>query len=86
MMMTGRSRKVGGRSQLPLVVGMLALGLLLAYPLTRFIQGMLHGVEPSDPLVLLGLVVSVMLVATTAALVPALRAVRADPMTALRSE
>lgn len=65
----------------------LALGLALAYPLTRFIQGMLHGVEAADPVVLMGLVVAVMAVAAVAAaLVPALRAVRADPMTALRTE
>lgn len=64
----------------------LALGLLLAYPLTRFIQGMLHGVEPADPWVLVGLVVATMGVATVAVLVPALRAVRADPMRALRTE
>lgn len=64
----------------------LTLGLVLAYPLTRFIQGMLHGVQATDPVVLLGLVVAVMTVAGLAALVPALRAVRADPMTALRTE
>ncbi|NNM32744.1 MAG: hypothetical protein HKO53_06740, partial [Gemmatimonadetes bacterium] len=64
----------------------LALGLVLAYPLTRFIQGMLHGVQATDPVVLLGLVLAVMTVAGLAALVPALRAVRADPMTALRTE
>ncbi len=64
----------------------LALGLILAYPLTRFIQGMLHGVEAADPVVLLGLVLAVMVVAGLAAFVPAMRAVRADPMTALRTE
>ncbi|MDX1494376.1 MAG: FtsX-like permease family protein, partial [Longimicrobiales bacterium] len=69
-----------------LAVAGLALGLILAYPLTRFIRGMLHGVEPTDPLVLAGLVVIIMGVATVAVLVPALRALRADPMRALRTE
>lgn len=64
----------------------LTAGLIAAYPLTRFIQNMLHGVESTDPLVLVGLVVLVMLVAGLAVLVPALRAVRADPMRALRTE
>ena len=64
----------------------LALGLVAAYPLTRFIQGMLHRVDALDPVVLTGLVVLVMTVASLAALVPALRAVRADPMRVLRTE
>ena len=64
----------------------LAIGLLAAYPLTRFIQGMLHEVEATDPVVLLGLAATVMAVAGIAALLPALRAVRADPMRVLRTE
>lgn len=64
----------------------LIVGLVAAYPMTRFIQGMLHGVEATDPVVLTGLVVLVMLVASVAALVPALRAVRTDPMRVLRTE
>lgn len=64
----------------------LAVGLLLAIPLTRFIQGMLHGVGRTDPVVLVGLAVTVMAVAGLAALVPAIRAVRADPMRVLRTE
>jgi len=64
----------------------LAVGLAVAYPLTRFIQGMLYGVGATDPLVLAGLVASVMGVACLATLIPAIRAVRADPMTVLRTE
>jgi len=92
----GIRRALGGgaRSILGMVLGEgtklaavgLALGLIVSYPLTRFIQGMLHGVEPADPVVLLGLVATVMVVASLAALVPALRAVRADPMRVLRTE
>lgn len=64
----------------------LAIGLFAAYPLTRFIQGMLYGVEAADPLVLAGLVGTVMVVACMATVIPAIRAVRADPMTVLRTE
>jgi putative ABC transport system permease protein len=64
----------------------LIVGLVVAYPMTRFIRGMLHGVEATDPVVLAGLVVLVMIVASLATLVPALRAVRADPMGVLRTE
>lgn len=64
----------------------LVIGLVVAYSLTGVIRGMLHGVEPADPLVLVGLVTAVLAVACTAAFVPALRATRADPMHALRTE
>lgn len=64
----------------------LVIGLALAYSLSGVIRGMLHGVETADPLVLLGLVTAIMTVACTAALLPALRAMRADPMQALRTE
>lgn len=62
------------------------LGVVGALGLTRFIQGMLFGVEPTDPATFLALGVTVLLVAALAVLVPALKAVRADPMVALRTE
>jgi ABC-type lipoprotein release transport system permease subunit len=47
---------------------------------------MLHGVSPADPVTLF-LVVGIFLgVATLASFVPAARASRADPISALRSE
>lgn len=68
-----------------LVVGLL-LGLPIAYALGRYIESQLWNVHNGDPLVmgLSALVLS--LVALTAGLVPAWRATKVQPMTALRYE
>jgi ABC-type lipoprotein release transport system permease subunit len=47
---------------------------------------MLYGVAANDAATLAGVVVLVFLVATAAALVPAVRAARIDPLRALREE
>ena len=64
----------------------LVLGLGASLYLSRFIQGMLFEVEPTDPLTLVLLGMLVLATATLATVVPALRAVRVDPVQALRSE
>jgi ABC-type antimicrobial peptide transport system permease subunit len=64
----------------------IGLGLLGALGLSRLMSGLLFGIEPSDPLTY----VTVALVLAAAALVscflPALRALRVDPVNALREE
>ncbi len=69
----------------PAIVGLL-LGLAASAGLTRLIRSMLYGTTALDPLVFA--VVSIMLVAVAAVacLVPAWRASRLDPMTALHME
>jgi putative ABC transport system permease protein len=64
----------------------LILGTLTAFALMRLAAGILYGVRPDDPLVYLagGLVMA--LATLTAALVPALRIIRIDPVTAIRVE
>ena len=52
--------------------------------LSRPLGGLLYGVTPSDPAVLLGAVACLFLVAMAAAAVPAWRAARVDPLVALR--
>lgn len=67
------------------VVGVAGLaGLALAVAVSRSLSSMLYGVSPSDPATLVGVIVIVLIVAAAAALVPAVRAARVDPMTALR--
>ena len=53
---------------------------------TRFLRSLLFGVEPTDPLTLVLVVIVLATVTLGACLVPALRALRIDPMAALRSD
>jgi predicted permease len=62
----------------------LAVGLAGALVLTRFMSSLLFGVHPSDPLTFASIAVVLALVALAATWVPARRAVRIDPVTALR--
>jgi ABC-type antimicrobial peptide transport system permease subunit len=67
------------------VVGIgLALGGAMAYAASRVIDSRLYGVAPRDPLTLALATALLLLVALSAAYVPAARASRVDPMTALR--
>jgi predicted permease len=69
----------------PALTGLM-LGMGASIALTRLIRTALYGTSPLDGTVL-GLVVATLLISSTAAcLVPAWRAARIDPMTALRSE
>ena len=62
------------------------IGLAAAYGLTRLMVTMLYGVKPTDTMVF-GLVAFLMvLVAFLASYLPARRAVRIEPVTALRYE
>jgi putative ABC transport system permease protein len=63
----------------------IVLGLLGAFALTRTLGTLLYEVSPTDPIVLAATCAGVLVVAALASLVPALRAVRVDPMVALRS-
>lgn len=64
----------------------LALGLVGALALTRLLVSQLFGVSPTDPVVLAGTVATLAAVSGFACLIPAVRATRVDPVTALRSE
>jgi len=62
----------------------LTLGVAGAVATTRYLQALLFGVTPTDPLVLFGSVGVLLGVSLLACLIPARRAVRIDPMVALR--
>jgi putative ABC transport system permease protein len=62
------------------------LGVAGALLLTRTLQAMLYEVRPTDVSVLLSTCAGVLVVAVVASLAPALRALRIDPMVALRAE
>ena len=64
----------------------LVAGLIGALGLTRLMSSLLFGVKPTDPLTFLSVLALLLFVALSACLVPAGRAIRIDPMTALRTE
>jgi putative ABC transport system permease protein len=64
----------------------LAIGVAVSLAGGRLISRFLFGVSPADPITLGSASLVILLVALTAALVPALRAARIDPATALRAE
>jgi putative ABC transport system permease protein len=63
-----------------------AAGLGMAVTFRRILSGMLYGVSPADPATLAAVVAGVLGVSAAAAILPAVRAARLDPMTALRDE
>ncbi|MGE0359121.1 MAG: ABC transporter permease [Vicinamibacterales bacterium] len=69
-----------------LVAAGLALGLALTLAGSRLLAGLLFGVSARDPLVLAGVAGLVATAALAACLVPGRRALRVDPLTALRAE
>jgi ABC-type antimicrobial peptide transport system permease subunit len=74
------------RQSMWLVAAGIIAGCAGAAALTRFLQGLLFGVEPFDALTLLSVVVLFLFVAAVASYAPARRASRVDPMVALRAE
>lgn len=67
------------------IIGMV-IGLLLAFGLTRLMKSLLFGVSATDPLTFIVIVILLSLAALLACFLPARRAARTDPMTALRCE
>jgi putative ABC transport system permease protein len=62
------------------------LGIIGAFALTRFLQTMLYGVQPTDPFTFAQIAVLMVVVAAAAAYIPARRAVKASPLKAILTE
>ena len=78
-------RMIVRESLVPVLIGML-IGLAAALALARLIASLLYGVAPGDPGSIVLAVGAMLAVALLAAAVPARRAGRVEPMTALRYE
>jgi ABC-type antimicrobial peptide transport system permease subunit len=64
----------------------LGIGVAVALAGSRIMARFLFGVSPTDPITLGATCLIILLVALTASLIPALRAAKVDPATALRAE
>ncbi len=67
------------------VIGLI-IGLIAAFGVTRVLRAVLVDVSPSDPITFLAVVVVLMLAGTLGCAIPARRAVRVDPVAALRCD
>jgi ABC-type antimicrobial peptide transport system permease subunit len=74
------------RQTLLLALAGALIGLAGSAAAARLMQSLLYGVQPSDLTTFGGMLIVLTLVAAVAGYLPALRASRIDPMTALRSE
>jgi ABC-type antimicrobial peptide transport system permease subunit len=63
-----------------------AIGLATALALSRVMAGYIYGIKSTDPLTFAGAAVLLMLSALAACYIPARRAMRVEPMQALRIE
>jgi putative ABC transport system permease protein len=78
-------RSVVGRGLALVMIG-LAIGLPASIAATRILRSQLYDVVTTDPLTYLGVVASLLLVGTAACLVPARKAMKVDPVVALKAE
>jgi ABC-type antimicrobial peptide transport system permease subunit len=78
-------RMVVSRSAVLTSLGV-GLGIAGSFGLTRFVRTLLFGVSPTSPWIFVAVAGALFVVAVFACFVPAVRAVRVDPLIALRSE
>jgi putative ABC transport system permease protein len=69
----------------PALIG-IAIGLAGAFALSRFLASLLYGIRAVDPITYVGVTLALIGVAAAACWVPASRAMRVDPLVALRAD
>jgi len=74
------------RQRLLLATGGVVIGAAVAFALTRWMESLIYGVSPTDPVTFSSVAVLLIGIALIASYVPARRAVRVDPMQSLRAE
>ena len=74
------------RQGLVLAASGVAVGIALALIFTRLLRSLLFGVQPFDPVTFIGVAFLLTLIALAACYLPARRAMRVDPVVALRYE
>jgi putative ABC transport system permease protein len=82
----GQVLKLVVRQGMKVVLLGLLPGLIFSFALTRFFKSLLFGITANDPLTYLGTIVILIGVSLLACYIPARRAMRVDPMIALRYE
>jgi putative ABC transport system permease protein len=78
-------RLVLAQGMRPLALGV-AIGLPAAFGITRVLRMALVGVSPGDPVTFLGVVIVLVLAGVLGCAIPARRAIRVDPVVALRGD
>jgi ABC-type antimicrobial peptide transport system permease subunit len=76
VMIVGQAAKLAGLG--------VVIGLAAALPLAPLLDSQLYGIESFDPATFISVPLTLMVIATLAALVPARKAMRIDPLAALR--
>jgi len=82
----GKILKMVLRQGLELAIAGAAVGLVGALIVSHLMAGLLYGVAPTDPLTFLGVTLVLTVVALAACYIPAIRAMRIDPLVAMRYE
>jgi putative ABC transport system permease protein len=82
----GQVRRLVLRQGVLLVGWGVAIGLGAALALTRLVSGLLYQVTAADPLTYIGVPLVLVVAALAASYIPSARALRIDPMTAMRIE
>jgi putative ABC transport system permease protein len=74
------------REGMSMASGGIVVGLVAALLGSRLLGGLLYGVQPHDPITFVAVTALLATVATLASYLPARRATRVDPTTALRAD